>query len=157
LSPKHVVVLGGGFAGLWSAVGAARKLDEMGLEPKDIIITLINRNPYHCIRVRNYEVDLSSVKVPLDRVLDPIGVEHIEADVTAIDFANRRVHFKTAAGEGSQSIGYDRLVFGLGSQLNRPAIPGSTEYGFDVDTYDGAVRLNPSKFLAGSTRIAWAI
>jgi NADH:ubiquinone reductase (H+-translocating) len=142
LSPKHVVVLGGGLAGLWSAVGAARKLDEMGLEPKDIAITLINRNPYHCIRVRNYEVDLSSVKVPLDRVLDPIGVEHIEADVTAIDFANRRVHFKTAAGEGSQSIGYDRLVFGLGSQLNRPPIPGSTEYGFDVDTYDGAERLN---------------
>jgi hypothetical protein len=29
--PKRIVVLGGGFAGLWSAVGAARLLDELGL------------------------------------------------------------------------------------------------------------------------------
>jgi NADH dehydrogenase len=30
--PRQIVVLGGGFAGLWSAVGAARKLDEVGIE-----------------------------------------------------------------------------------------------------------------------------
>ena len=28
---NSIVVIGGGFAGLWSAVGAARKLDELGI------------------------------------------------------------------------------------------------------------------------------
>jgi NAD(P)-dependent dehydrogenase (short-subunit alcohol dehydrogenase family) len=30
MSVTRILVLGGGFAGLWSAVGAARKLDELG-------------------------------------------------------------------------------------------------------------------------------
>ena len=33
MSVKRILVLGGGFAGLWSAVGAARKLDELGMRP----------------------------------------------------------------------------------------------------------------------------
>jgi NADH:ubiquinone reductase (H+-translocating) len=35
-----------------------------------------------------------------------------------------------------------RLVFALGSQLLRPNVPGLAEHGFDVDTYNGAARLN---------------
>ena len=30
---QRIVVLGAGFAGLWSAIGAARKLDELGIGP----------------------------------------------------------------------------------------------------------------------------
>ncbi len=55
---KQIVVLGGGFAGLWSAVGAARKLDELGVGPDEVTVTLVNRDAYHGIRVRNYETDL---------------------------------------------------------------------------------------------------
>src|SRR4051794_18347633 len=36
MSAKRVLVLGGGFAGLWSAVGAARKLDEIGHGPEAV-------------------------------------------------------------------------------------------------------------------------
>jgi len=68
MKTKRIVVVGGGFAGLWSAVGAARKLDELGLGPDDVAITLVNRDAYHCIRVRNYEADLSQVRIPLDEV-----------------------------------------------------------------------------------------
>ena len=35
---------------------------------------------------------------------------------------------------------YDRLVFALGSELVRPPIPGLTEHGFDIDTYDAAAK-----------------
>ena len=51
----RLVVLGAGFAGLWAAIGAARRLDDG--EAAEILV--IDRNPYHNIRVRNYEVDLS--------------------------------------------------------------------------------------------------
>ena len=74
MSAKRILVLGGGFAGLWSAVGAARKLDEIGQGPDAVEVTLVNRDAFHCIRVRNYEPDLTPVRAPLDDVLGPIGV-----------------------------------------------------------------------------------
>src|SRR5215831_16031597 len=54
---KHILVLGGGFAGLWSAIGAARELSEQKTET-EAAITLVDRTTYHNIRVRNYEADL---------------------------------------------------------------------------------------------------
>jgi NADH:ubiquinone reductase (H+-translocating) len=142
VNPKHVVILGGGFAGLWSALGAARKIDQMGLRPGDVTITLVNRDAYHCIRVRNYESDLSSVRIPLDDVLEPVAVERVEGEVTTIDVPNQVVHVRDAATNKLCALRYDRLVVALGSQLNRPAIPGLAEFGFDIDTYQGAELLN---------------
>jgi NADH dehydrogenase len=51
MSVKRILVLGGGFAGLWSAVGAARKLDELNQTPDAVELTLINRDAFHNIRV----------------------------------------------------------------------------------------------------------
>lgn len=140
LSAKQILVLGGGFAGLWSAVGAARKLDELGLGPEEAEVTLVNRDGFHCIRVRNYEADLSAVRVPLDDVLGPIGVRRLEGEVAGIDLAGQIVTAPIANRQ--MTLPYDRLVFALGSQLLRPNVPGLAEHGFDVDTYNGAARLN---------------
>ncbi len=89
MSLKRILVLGGGFAGLWSAVGAARKLDELGVGPDRVEVTLVNGVAFHAIRVRNFEADLASVRIPLDSVLGPIGVHTAEGDVTEIDLAAR--------------------------------------------------------------------
>jgi len=136
----RILVLGAGFAGLWAAIGAARKLDELQMPRASADILVIDRNPYHNIRVRNYEVDLSEVALPLARLLDPIGVRHMVADVTAVDPIRQEVIVETE--RGSERLGYDRLVLTLGSELVRPAIPGLASHGFDVDTYAAAVRLN---------------
>ena len=137
---SRILVLGAGFAGLWSAAGAARALGEFGIGRDAVEVTVINRDQWHAIRVRNYEPDLSGVRVALDEVLEPIGVEHITGEVVGIDFDNRRVTY--SVGASHRSISYDRLVFALGSRLACPAIPGLGEFAFDVDTYDGAARLN---------------
>jgi len=137
---KQIVVLGGGFAGLWSAVGAARKLDELGYGPEAVAVTLVNRDGYHCIRVRNYEADLHAVRVPLDDVLGPVGVRRVEGEVAGIDLAEQTV--TVISVNGQRTLPYDRLVVALGSQLLRPNVPGLAEHGFDVDTYNGAARLN---------------
>jgi NADH:ubiquinone reductase (H+-translocating) len=136
----RIVVLGAGFAGLWAAIGAARKSDEIGAPARDVEILVIDRNAYHNIRVRNYEVDLSDAAIPLSKILDPVGVKHRVAEVEAIDPARQQV--VTVAREGRETIGYDRLVLTLGSELVRPAIPGLAAHGFDVDTYEAAVRLD---------------
>ena len=140
MSVKQILVLGGGFAGLWSAVGAARKLDELGQGPDAVEVTLANRDAFHSIRVRNYEPDLTSIRVPLDDVLGPVGVRRVEGEVTGIDLAGMRVSVHTASGQ--ETMLYDRLVLALGSEFVRPNVVGLTEYAFDVDTYNGAAKLN---------------
>ncbi|MDE5446570.1 FAD-dependent oxidoreductase [Bradyrhizobium sp. CSA207] len=134
----RIVVLGAGFAGLWAAIGAARMRDEIGAG-SDIDIQVIDRNPYHNIRVRNYEVDLSEVVIPLPQLLDPVGVSHSIGEVEAIDPARREIALVTSSGE--ETLAYDRLVFALGSEVMRPGIPGLADHAFDVDTYAAALRL----------------
>ena len=136
----RILVLGAGFAGLWAAIGAARKIDQIGPAASEVEILVVDRNDYHNIRVRNYEVDLSDVTIPLADVLDPIGVNHMRAEVQAVDPSARHVAVETAVGQ--QCLTYDRLVLTLGSQLVRPAIPGLAVHGYDVDTYVAAARLD---------------
>lgn len=133
-STARVLVLGSGFAGLWAALGAARRLDELGVLGVDV--TVLSSVPFHDIRVRNYEADLSACRIPLQDLLDPVGVGHITAEVTGIDAAAATV--STADGA---TLGYDRVVVALGSRVVRPDLPGLAEFGYDVDTYDAAMRL----------------
>ena len=143
----RIVVLGAGFAGLWAAIGAARKREEIGAAAE---VLVVDRYPYHNIRVRNYEIDLGSVALPLGKVLDPIGVNHLTADVRTIDVAKQHVAVTTRHGQ--EILAYDRLVVALGSELARPDIPGLARHGFDVDTYSAAVRLNAHIAALGTSR-----
>ena len=136
----RVLVLGAGFAGLWAALGAARKREEIGAKGSDTEILVIDRNPYHNIRVRNYEVELNDVAIPLAKLLDPVGVKHRVADVETIDVAKQSVVI--AADGRRETLGYDRLVLTLGSELVRPAILGLAAHAFDVDTYRAACKLD---------------
>lgn len=136
----RILILGAGFAGLWAAIGAARKLDELHAAPAETEVLVIDRNPYHNIRVRNYEVDISDVALPLAGLLDPIGVHHLIAEASAINPVKQEVTVVTS--RGPEILSYDRLVLTLGSELVRPAIPGLESHSFDVDTYSAAVRLN---------------
>jgi NADH dehydrogenase len=133
---KHVLVLGSGFAGLWAALGAARRLDELDAADGAIDVTVVSSQPFHDIRVRNYEADLSPCRIPLHKLLDPAGIAHITGYVTGIDAAAASV--TTADGA---TLNYDRLVLAVGSRVVKPDLPGLAEFAYDVDTYDGALRL----------------
>jgi NADH:ubiquinone reductase (H+-translocating) len=135
----RILILGAGFAGLWAAIGAARKRAEIGARAAELEILVIDRNPYHNIRVRNYESDLSEAAIPLAKLLDPVGVGHWPAEIEAIDLAKQQV--AVADSNGRKMVAYDRLVLALGSELVRPAIPGLAEHAFDVDTYKAARKL----------------
>ncbi|MGE5695668.1 MAG: NAD(P)/FAD-dependent oxidoreductase [Candidatus Sericytochromatia bacterium] len=134
--PSRVLVLGSGFAGLWTALGAARRLDELGVPPATVDVTVISSQRFHDIRVRNYEADLRECRIPLQRLLDPVGVGHVTADVTEIDAAAATV--RTADGAAHS---YDRLVLALGSRVAKPDVAGLAEFGYDVDTFDAATNL----------------
>jgi NADH dehydrogenase len=133
---SEVLVIGSGFAGLWAALGAARRLDELAVPPGTVGITVLSAKPFHDIRVRNYEADLSACRIALADVLDPAGIAHVTVEVTGIDAQARCVTASTG-----ETYGYDRLVLASGSRVVKPDLPGLRDFGFDVDTYDGAIRL----------------
>jgi NADH dehydrogenase len=139
-NPKRIVVVGAGFAGLWSALGAARKLDELRIPPDQVEVVVINGTPYHSIRVRNYEQPLDPTLVPLDDVLDPAGVRRIQGVVRVIDLRKREVEID--AGAQTLRLDYARLILAAGSELARPDIPGLREFAFDIDTFQSADRLH---------------
>ncbi|MEU8360166.1 FAD-dependent oxidoreductase [Nonomuraea sp. NPDC048882] len=137
----HVVIIGGGFAGVWSAAGAAlaRREARGDADPvrgdDGLRITLIAPNDHLVLRPRLYEPDPDSARVELRRILGPIGVEHVRASVHTIDTSRRVV-----VADGRE-LGYDRLVLAPGSELVRPeGLPGAERL-FDIDTLDGARRL----------------
>ena len=137
---QHIVVVGGGFAGLWAAAAAARTRDLLGL-CDTVAITLVAPSPFHDIRVRCYEADLAPARVPLDEILAPIGVHRVEGRVTEIDPFGHAVTVEAASlPGGSAALPYGRLVLATGSMLRRPPVPGIAG-AFDVDTVDGAQAL----------------
>jgi NADH dehydrogenase len=136
---NRIVVVGGGFAGLWSAASAARARALFAIPEDELEIVLIAPDPYHTIRVRCYEADLEPVRMPLDEVLTPINVRRIEGRVTCIDSAARMLAVEGAGGK-MPNVDYDRLVLASGSSLARPPIHLGRET-FDVDSYEGGRRL----------------
>src|SRR5688572_8143993 len=103
---KKVVVIGGGFAGLW-AVRALRKA------PVDI--TLIDRSNHHLFQPLLYQVATAglaapSIAAPLRQILrDQRNATVLMGEVTAIDTAAREIAM------GSRRITYDYLLVASGA------------------------------------------
>jgi len=135
-----LVIVGGGFAGVWAALGAAavRRL-HVASKRSPLDIMLVSRDRWLTIRPRLYEKLGDDLRVPLDDLLRPAGVHRVEGEVTSIDAVGRRIALKHA-GE-IRTMSYDALVLSSGSALQRPAIPG-IEHAFSVDTYAEAAALD---------------
>jgi NADH dehydrogenase len=133
----NVLVIGGGFAGVWSAAGAMRTAQRAGAQLR---VTLVAAGDDLVIRPRLYEDNPERMRVPLDRVLGPIGVRRVAATVTTIDTADRRVTAIRRDGTAAD-LTYDRLVLAAGSTLVPPAVDGA-EHLFDVDTMPSAAALH---------------
>lgn len=146
---SEIVVVGGGFAGVWAAAAAARLLAEKrqdgwgsttGNAGPGHTVRLVTPGDDMVIRPRLYEADPHTMRVPLDRILAPAGVRRTAAAVTAIDTDRRTLAAVDRAGE-AREIAYDRLVLATGSRLVRPGITGA-EHLHDVDTLAGATALD---------------
>jgi NADH dehydrogenase len=132
----NILVLGGGFAGVWSAASAVRAARESGADASELRVTLVSDGDDMVIRPRLYERDPAQMCVSLDRVLGPIGVERVGATVLGIDTSARTV--TALSGEGqTMELPYDRLVLATGSRARQPDLPGA-KFVFDVDTLAAA-------------------
>ncbi|MBB5502225.1 NAD(P)/FAD-dependent oxidoreductase [Paraburkholderia sp. MM5384-R2] len=138
---QKILIVGAGFAGVWGALGAARVLDGAGVRNSDVEITLISPKPELQIRPRLYESEPQQMAAPLRPLLDAVGVNFLEGSVEQISVHDKTVSVVSANGS-TRSFAYDRLLLTSGSRLNRPPVPGLTEYAFSVDRIEDAVALD---------------
>lgn len=140
---QHILIIGAGFAGMWSALSAVRLLDQHGRS--DVRVTLLAPQAELRIRPRFYEPDVHSMRAPLQELFAATGVRFVQGLALNIDTAGRRVIYRNAEG-GEAALGYDRLILASGSQLFRPPVPGLAEHAFDVDQIEQAARLEQHLF-----------
>jgi NADH dehydrogenase len=131
---RHVVIVGGGFAGL----GCAQRL----AEHDDVRVTLIDRNNYHQFQPLLYQVATSQL-APSDIAhslrsvfADQNNVDVKLAEISAIDLAARTVT-STDGGQWNADV----LVLAAGSQPNFFGTPGAADSAFPLYSLDDATRL----------------
>ena len=131
---RHVVIVGGGFAGLGCAVRLA--------EHDDVRVTLIDRNNYHQFQPLLYQVATSQL-APSDIAhslrsvfADQRNVDVKLAEISAVDPAARTV--TSSDGERWEA---DVVVLAAGSQPNFFGTPGAWESSFPLYSLDDATRL----------------
>ncbi|GAT67294.1 FAD-dependent pyridine nucleotide-disulfide oxidoreductase [Planomonospora sphaerica] len=131
---ERVVVLGAGYAGLAAAKRAARRL-----RGTDAPVTLVNVSDRFMERVRLHQLAAGQVlaDLPLRGLLDGTGVELVVAGVTGLDLGARVARLDTVPYE----VGYDVLVYALGSGADLDAVPGAAEHAFTLAVAGEAVRL----------------
>jgi NADH:ubiquinone reductase (H+-translocating) len=131
---RHVVVVGGGFAGLGCVKQLARA--------KGVRVTLIDRHNYHQFQPLLYQVatsqlassDIAFSLRKLFRDHDHVSVKL--GEVTGLDPATRTV----TLAEGDSFTG-DALVLAAGSQPNFFRTPGAEEHALPLYSLDDATRL----------------
>lgn len=134
---KRILIVGAGFAGMWSALGAARLIDMEGESSGEVEIALIAPEPSLHVRPRLHEESPLKMKAPLLPLFEATGVKFIEGHVERIYPGDHAVDAVDPDGK-SFTITYDKLVLASGSKLFRPNVPGLKEHAFSIDQIEEA-------------------
>jgi len=136
----RILVIGAGFAGMWSALGAVRLLEQEGRD--DVEVALVAPEASLHVRPRLYEAFPEGLKAPLQDLFNTTGVRFIPGLVEHIDVENNVVTIKPVGNAGDvYPLQYDRLVLAAGSHLFCPPVPGLQEHAFNIDQIAAAARL----------------
>ena len=132
-----LVIVGGGFAGVYAARHLRRRLD------RDWHIVLFSRENHFIFTPLLGDVVGSAIN-PM-HVVWPIrqmarGVTCRTAALTALDLSARAVAYETAAGRPARQ-GYDHLVLACGSAVNLDIMPGMAAHGWPLKTMGDALLL----------------
>lgn len=136
----RVVILGGGFAGVFTA----KYLTKLIGRRRDVEVELLNDENYFVFQPLLPEVAAGGISPT--HVVNPIrelapGAKFRLCKVRSIDFSTRRV--LVSQGEGLDLVGvpYDYLVFCLGKVTSFASMPGVAEHALPLKNLSDAFRL----------------
>jgi NADH:ubiquinone reductase (H+-translocating) len=129
-SPR-IVVLGAGYTGLTAANLLAKGTGAT--------VTLVNDRDRFVERMRNHQLAAGRrLRGPALRdLLRGTGARLVVDRVTRIDPEERRVELAS----GAEPVGYDLLVYALGSHADLDSVPGAAEHATSIADAERAARL----------------
>src|ERR671926_326944 len=123
---QQVLILGGGFGGLYAALGLEKTLARDG----DVQITLVNRENCSLFTPMLHEVaasdlDMTHIVNPIRKLLK--RVQFFQGDVERIGVDERVVVVSHGSDHHHHQLEYDHLVIGVGNITNFYNLPGLEE------------------------------
>jgi NADH:quinone reductase (non-electrogenic) len=139
--PERVLILGGGFGGIYAALRLEKILARHNAA---IEVTLVTRDNFFLFtpmlhEVAASDVELSAIINPLRKLLRRVNT--FVGSVDRIDVENRRVTVCHGFDDHSHELPYDHLMIALGSSTNFFRLPGVEESSLTVKSLEDAVRL----------------
>ncbi len=145
--PARILVVGGGYVGMYTALRLQRQL-RAELRAGTAEIVLVTPEPYMTYQPFLPEAAAGSISprhvvVPLRRVLDRCRI--VIGEVRSVDHAKRTATLSTLAteeeGAGAVDLVYDELVIAPGSVSRTLPIPGLRDHGIGFKTVEEAIGL----------------
>jgi NADH:ubiquinone reductase (H+-translocating) len=140
LRKKRIVILGGGFGGVYAAMHLEKLLER----ERTAEICLVSHDNFFLFTPMLHEVAASDLEItnivnPLRKLLH--NVEVLVGDVNEIDLPNKRVLISCGLRNHPQQIGYDHLIIALGSVTNFHNLPSFAELAAPMKSVSDAIRL----------------
>jgi NADH:ubiquinone reductase (H+-translocating) len=137
---KRIVILGGGFGGVYAAL----HLEKLLAREPEIEICLVSRDNFFLFTPMLHEIAASDLEItnivnPLRKLLR--RVEVFVGEVTRIDLPNKRVVISHGHHDHSHRLEYDHLVIALGSISNFFNLPGFAELALPMKSLPDAIQL----------------
>ena len=140
MKTTRIVIVGGGFAGLYAAMHFEKRLARRA----DVEVTLISDENFILFTPMLHEVaagDLypGNIVNPLRRILRHVNV--FEADVQSVDLEKRLVRCTAGMAEAELNFEFDHLLLALGSETNFFNMDGVRDWSVTMKSLSDAALL----------------
>jgi NADH:ubiquinone reductase (H+-translocating) len=142
----HIAVLGAGYTGVAAAKLLAKRTGAK--------VTVVNDRDRFVERMRNHQLAAGRKvrHLPLHDLFKGTGIRLVIDRVARVDPAGRQVEL----ANGGEPVGYDLLVYALGSRADLDAVPGAAEHAYAVAVGEQAERLRDRMPTAGTVAVVGA-
>lgn len=140
LPKTKILILGGGFGGMYAAL----RLEKTLARDADIEVTIVSRDNFFLFTPMLHEVAASDLEVtdivtPLRAMLR--RVKFFAGEVESIDLAAKRVTVSHGYEQHDHELEYDYLLIALGSTTNFFMLPGVEEQAVTMKSLGDAIHL----------------
>jgi NADH:ubiquinone reductase (H+-translocating) len=138
MKKTRVLIVGGGFGGVYTAIEFEKRRDP------DFEVTMVSEDNFFLFTPMLHEVaasdlDLTHIVNPVRKILR--HVNFINCEVQSIDLVNRTIKILHGFDRHNHALEFDHLVFALGSVTNFYKIPGLEERAITMRSLGDAIDL----------------
>jgi NADH dehydrogenase len=141
---RRILILGGGFAGLYTALELQKRLAKRGRREPHVEVALVNRDNFHVFHPLLPEVLSGAIETvhilnPLRRLCPQVHL--YRGEVEDIDLGAGTVTINCGSNAEPRVLGYDDLVLALGAATDFSRVPGMAYHAFPFKTVGDAFYL----------------